>query len=243
MIVMPPGLAANHTSDTSRVVVVDNATKRYVSPSETVHAVREASFTLDAGEFVILLGASGSGKSTLLGLMAGLDIPDTGTVGVLGTDVTTLSPDERARLRLAHVGLVFQDHNLIEEFTALENVMLPLEALGWASAAARDTARQTLGQVGMDGLADRLPAQLSGGQRQRVGIARGLVGERRLLLADEPTGSLDSDNARTLFQLLSTMCRAGAAVVAATHDPVAVSFADRVLEMTDGRLRERSGPR
>jgi len=210
-----------------------------VSASETIHAVRGASLTLSPGEFVLLLGASGSGKSTLIGLIAGLDVPDEGSIHVLGHDVGRMTADERARMRLEHVGLVFQDHNLIDEFTAVENVMLPLETLGWGATRSRTGALQVMDQVGIGDLAGRLPSQLSGGQRQRVGIARGLAGKRRVLLADEPTGSLDSDNARVLFAVLSDLCRGGATVLAATHDPAATDFADRILEIRDGRVSER----
>lgn len=193
-------------------------------------------FVANPGEFVCVFGASGSGKSTLLNLLAGLDLPDSGEIQVGGYDVGRLDESGRARLRLRTVGVVFQDHNLLEEFTAVENVALPLEAAGMSPAAAETAARQQLARVGLDGLESRFPHQLSGGQRQRVGIARALTGDRAVLLADEPTGALDSGASTDLFALIRKLCDDGLLAVVCSHDPLCRSFADTVYEMRDGRL-------
>jgi len=215
-------------------VALKGVSRCFASSSEEVWAVRDATFWVEEGKFVCLFGASGSGKSTLLNLIAGLDSATSGTIEVAGVDVGALGEDRRARLRLERVGVVFQDHNLIEEFTAVENVMLPLEALGGSASEARAKARAELDRVGLEGLGGRFPGQLSGGQRQRVGIARALAGDRRLLLADEPTGALDSGNSRALFELLRRLCDQGSTVLLATHEAMSREFADVVLEISDG---------
>ncbi|MFN8074553.1 MAG: ABC transporter ATP-binding protein [Kineosporiaceae bacterium] len=192
--------------------------------------------TLAAGSLVAVHGVSGSGKTTLLNLMAGLDVPSSGSVLVGGTDVGALTEDQRSRLRLTRVGVVFQEHHLIDEFTAVENVMLPLEVAGAKASEARVEALAALERMGLHGLAARYPCQLSGGQRQRVGICRALVGGRQVLLADEPTGALDSRNSLALLEILRGLSDQGAIVVVATHDPMVTSFADVVLTMSDGAL-------
>jgi ABC-type lipoprotein export system ATPase subunit len=222
------------------MLAVAGVSRRFVSGSETVWAVRDASFRVSGGEFVCVFGASGSGKSTLLNLIAGLDTPDAGKVLVESTEVGRLNEDQRARLRLETVGVIFQDHNLVEEFTALENVALPLEVLGMSYREASEQARTQLDRVGLAGLGGRLPSQLSGGQRQRVGIARALVGDRRLLLADEPTGALDSKNSRSLFELLRELRDQGTLVLVCSHDPMCREFADAVYEMVDGQIIQRA---
>lgn len=189
-----------------------------------------------AGEFVCVFGASGSGKSTLMNLLAGLDLPDSGEIQAGGRDVGRLDESGRAKLRLGTVGVVFQDHNLLEEFTAAENVALPLEASGIDPGPAREEAVRQLARVGLSGLEGRYPDQLSGGQRQRVGIARALTGQRAILLADEPTGSLDSAASTDLFALIRTLCDGGLLAVVFSHDHECRRFADTLYEMTDGRL-------
>lgn len=213
--------------------------KAYRSAVETVWAAREVNFAAGAGEFVCVYGASGSGKSTLLNLLAGLDVADTGDIQVAGVDVGAADEAQRARLRLDAVGVVFQHHQLVEEFTAAENVALPLEARGDTSSAARAGAVAQLARVGLAGLEDRLPGQLSGGQRQRVGIARALAGDRAVLLADEPTGALDSAATREMFTLLRKLCDEGVLAVVCSHDPRCREFADSVYEVVDGRLEHR----
>ncbi|MGW0839345.1 ABC transporter ATP-binding protein [Streptomyces sp. NPDC002787] len=214
--------------------------KAYHSAAETVWAARDVDFTARAGEFVCIYGASGSGKSTLLNLLAGLDLADSGEIRVGGVDVSTADEARRADLRLRTVGVVFQEHNLIEEFSAVENVALPLEACGFPVAEAREQALAELARVGLAGLEDRLPWQMSGGQRQRVGVARALTGQRSVLLADEPTGALDSTTTRELFELFRKLCDDGVLAVICSHDPRCRDFADTVYEVVDGRLESRS---
>jgi putative ABC transport system ATP-binding protein len=185
----------------SPLIRVRKLRKAYRLEAETVWAVRDIDFEAHHGEFVCIYGASGSGKSTLLNLLAGLDLADSGEIQVGGVDVIAADERRRARLRLETVGVVFQDHNLVEEFTALENVALPLEARGVSFAAACAEAADLLQRVGLTDVHNRLPRQLSGGQRQRVGIARALSGQRAVLLADEPTGALDSAATCELFAL------------------------------------------
>lgn len=217
--------------------------KAYQSEVETVWAARDVSFAAHPGEFVCIYGASGSGKSTLLNLLAGLDLADRGEIQVGGVDVEQADERERAQLRLRTVGVVFQDHNLIEEFTAAENVALPLEARGVPLAQARDDALAQLARVGLAGLEDRLPRQMSGGQRQRVGVARALTGQRAVLLADEPTGALDSEATRELFSLIRGLCDEGVLAVICSHDPRCRPFADSLYEIIDGRLETRPSAR
>lgn len=191
-----------------------------------------------AGEFICLFGHSGSGKTTLLNLLAGIDLPTSGTIVLDGNRVNELSEDDRIRLRRETIGMVHQTDFLIEEFTAAENVALPLEARGVRSAQALSEAGALLARMGLDGYDDRLPRQLSGGQRQRVGIARALTGGRRILLADEPTGALDSKNAAAIYGLLRDLCADGALVIVASHDPACREHATRLIEMRDGRIVE-----
>lgn len=197
-------------------------------------------FVARSGEFVCIYGASGSGKSTLLNLLAGLDLADSGEIHVGGVELGAAGDRRRAELRLRTVGVVFQDHNLIQEFTAAENVALPLEAIGMPAAEARSEAVKQLARVGLGGLEDRLPWQMSGGQRQRVGVARALTGHRTVLLADEPTGALDSEATRELFSLIRGLCDEGVLAVVCSHDTRCRDYADSVYEVIDGRLEARS---
>jgi ABC-type lipoprotein export system ATPase subunit len=219
-----------------RPLEVIGVSRSFVSAAETVWAVRNVSLAADAGELVLVSGASGSGKSTLVNLIAGLDRPDAGQIFVDGAEVTKLDEAGATRLRLERVGVVFQEHRLIEEFTAAENVALPLQARGATQRDALAEAARLLRRVGLDGFGHRRPDQLSGGQRQRVGIARALAGERCMILADEPTGSLDSATSLEVFELLRELCEHGLVVVLCSHDPRARRFADRHFEMVDGAL-------
>lgn len=197
-----------------------------------------AGITLDVppGCFVAVTGSSGSGKTTLLNLMAGLDVPTTGTVEVLGTNVGGLSEDQRASFRLSSLGVVFQDNNLLGDFNGLENVMLPLQAQGMKHAQAKTLAVQAMERLSVGELASRRPHQMSGGQRQRVGVARALVGDKKMLFADEPTGALDSENSNSLFDTFQKLSRDGVTVIVVSHDPEVRRYADRVMEMRDGRF-------
>ena len=207
-----------------------------------VRALDGVTLDVEAGELVAVMGPSGSGKSTLLTIAGGLDRPTGGTVAVEGTDLGSLPPAAVAALRRRSVGYVFQDFNLLPALTAAENVSLPLELDGRSGRAARRAALDALELVGVIDLADRFPDDLSGGQQQRVAIASGLVGDRRLVLADEPTGALDSATGDAVLRLLRQQCDDGAAVVLVTHEPRYAAWADRVLFLRDGRIVDQAGP-
>jgi putative ABC transport system ATP-binding protein len=224
------------------VLELDRVSRVHGAGAAEVHALRGVSLTVDAGELVAVMGPSGSGKSTLLHLAGGLDAPTAGRVVVEGTDLGTLSRTALARLRRRAVGYVFQDFNLIPALTAAENVALPRELDGVAARAARRDALAALADVGIDDLADRFPDDLSGGQQQRVAIARALVGSRRLVLADEPTGALDSSTGEAVLRLLRARCDAGAAGVLVTHEARHAAWADRVVFLRDGVVVDQAGP-
>ncbi|MFG1958808.1 ABC transporter ATP-binding protein [Nonomuraea sp. NPDC049028] len=201
-----------------------------------VHALKGVSLEVSSGELVAVMGPSGSGKSTLLNLAGGLDRPTSGSVTIEGTDLAGVT--DLAALRRGSVGYVFQDLNLIPSLTAAENVMLPRELDGVRSRQAREEALAALASVGVDHVADRFPGELSGGQRQRVAIARALVGERRLVLADEPTGALDTASGDEILRLLRERCDEGAAVLLVTHEPRYAGWADRVVFLRDGEIAD-----
>ncbi|MEU8068494.1 ABC transporter ATP-binding protein [Micromonospora sp. NPDC049151] len=207
-----------------------------------VHALRGVSLTVRAGELVAVMGPSGSGKSTLLALAGGLDRPTGGEVVVEGEALVGLSARELARLRRRRIGYVFQDLNLLGSLTAVENVALPLELDGTGVRAARQLALAALREVDLEDLADRFPDQMSGGQQQRVAIARALVGERRLVLADEPTGALDSQTGEAVLHLLRRRVDAGAAGVLVTHEARHAGWADRVVFLRDGVMVDSTAP-
>lgn len=227
---------AKSEAHAAAAITLSHASRSFATGADVVRAVDEVDLSVGWGEFVCILGTSGSGKTTLLNLVAGLDRPDSGSVRVNGHELTGLPEKALTKLRLTEMGVVFQGDNLIDEFTALENVRLPLEVAGVDHPEAIRQAEREMERVGLAGLGDRFPRQLSGGQKQRVGIARALVGGRRILLADEPTGALDSTNSRALFEMLGSICADGACVMLVTHDPLAQSFADTSYTMTDGRL-------
>ena len=206
-----------------------------------VQALRSVEFAAYAGELVAVMGPSGSGKSTLLTIAGGLDSPTTGQVLVEGTDLAGLGQAARARMRRTSVGYVFQSFNLIPALTAAENVALPRELDGEGAKAARAAAREALEQVGILDLADRFPDEMSGGQQQRVAIARAVVGERRLILADEPTGALDTNTGEEILRLFRARCDAGAAGVLVTHEARHAAWADRVVFLRDGVVVDESG--
>jgi len=207
-----------------------------------VDALRAVDLAVDVGELVAVMGPSGSGKSTLLAIAGTLEQATAGEVRVTGVDVATLSRDARARLRRRAVGYVFQDFNLLAGLTAAENVSLPLELDGVRAGAARRAALAALDELGLAERAAHFPDELSGGESQRVAIARAIVGERRLLLADEPTGALDSVNGETVMRLLRAACRRGVAGVLVTHDAQLASWADRVVFLRDGRFVDETAP-
>jgi putative ABC transport system ATP-binding protein len=211
------------------------------SGETAVHALRAVSMTVTAGELVAVMGPSGSGKSTLLSLAGGLDSPTSGTVLVEGVDLAGLSRHELAAVRRRSAGYVFQDLNLIPALTAAENVALPRELDGVRPRAVRGEALAALEEVGLAELADRFPDELSGGQQQRVAIARALVGPRRLVLADEPTGALDSVAGELVLKLLRSRCDAGASGVLVTHEARHAAWADRVVFLRDGIMVDDTG--
>jgi putative ABC transport system ATP-binding protein len=218
------------------LVQLAEAARVHGEGATAVHALKGVSIEVDAGELVAVMGPSGSGKSTLLNLAGGLDRPTSGTVRIDGQDLAAVR--DLAALRRRSVGYVFQDLNLITSLTAAENVMLPRELDGVRSRLAREQAMTVLAEVDVAQLADRFPDELSGGQRQRVAIARALVGERRLLLADEPTGALDTRTGDEILQILRARCDAGAAVLLVTHEPRYAAWADRVVFLRDGMITD-----
>lgn len=220
----------------SPIISIAEVNLSYFTTSEVVIALDQLTLQLDAGTLVAVVGASGSGKTSLLNVLSGLQDADSGSIEVAGYEVHVMNEAQRAGMRLVDVGVVFQDHNLIPEFSAEENVMLPLRARGLSIAQAKAQTAEWLTMVGIGELGKRMPAQLSGGQRQRVGIARALVGGRKVLLADEPTGSLDAENSSAIFGLLYSLARGGVTVVVATHDQLVNKSADRILTMLDGRI-------
>lgn len=203
--------------------------------ARTVHALSDITLSLEPGEFLAVMGPSGSGKSTLLNLAGALDQPASGRVLIEGRDLAGLTTTELAAVRRQHIGFVFQDFNLIPSLTALENVSLPLELDGTRARTARGHALAAMEQVGVDDLADRLPADMSGGQAQRVAIARATAGPRRLLLADEATGALDSATGQEVIAVLRQRADDGAAVLMVTHEPRFAAWADRTVFLRDGR--------
>ncbi|MCO8274006.1 ABC transporter ATP-binding protein [Actinoplanes sp. TRM 88003] len=207
-----------------------------------VHALRGVTLRVRPGELVAIMGPSGSGKSTLLNLAGGLDGPSQGEVLVEGRSLDDLSLRELAAVRRRTVGYVFQDFNLLPSLTAAENVALPLELDGVSVRRARRAALGALSEVGVTDLAGRFPDEMSGGQQQRVAIARALVGERRLVLADEPTGALDSGTGEAVLRVLRERVDAGAAGLLVTHEARHAGWADRVIFLRDGVVVDSSGP-
>jgi putative ABC transport system ATP-binding protein len=210
-------------------------TKEYRSGTSPLAVLRDVNFTIADGAFVAIVGPSGSGKTTLLGLLAGLDIPTSGSVVMDGVDISTLSEDSRARLRGQKVGFVFQSFQLIPTLTALENVQVPLELRGDDGAPAR--ALELLARVGLGDRAHHFPNQLSGGEQQRVAIARAFSNAPRLLFADEPTGNLDSETGAHIVQLLETLNReSGTTIVLVTHDLALAERSQRIIRLADGAV-------
>jgi putative ABC transport system ATP-binding protein len=224
------------------VLVLDRVNRVHGQGATQVHALRDVSLSVWPGELVAVMGPSGSGKSTLLNLAGGLDRPTSGSVRVGGTELSTLSRRAVAAIRRRVAGYVFQDFNLIPALTAAENVALPLELDGVSARKSRAAALASLAEVAVDDLADRFPDDMSGGQQQRVAIARALVGERNLVLADEPTGALDSETGEAVLRVLRARCDAGAAGVLVTHEARHAAWADRVVFLRDGVLVDQTLP-
>jgi putative ABC transport system ATP-binding protein len=214
--------------------------KTHGKGAQRVDAIIDIDLDVAPGEFVAITGRSGSGKTTLLNIAGALDEPTTGNVWVEGRDLGDLSRKELAQLRRISVGYVFQQFNLLPALTAAENVAMPLELDGMRPSDARLLAEKALAEVGLGGAGHRYPDQLSGGEQQRVAIARGLVGPRKLLLADEPTGALDEATGEAILQLLRDRCEAGASALMVTHEPAFAAYADRVVRLRDGKIEEIS---
>ena len=216
--------------------------KVYGDGASEVHALQRIDLSVDAGSLVAIMGASGSGKSTLLTIAGSLEDPTSGEVYVDGRQLSSLSRNGKARLRRQSVGYVFQDYNLLAGLTAVENVSLPLELDGVSARKAQAVALEALEDFGLQDRAAHYPDQLSGGERQRAAIARAVVGGRQLLLADEPSGALDSTNAEAVMRLILAACHRGMAAVVVTHDAQLASWADRVIFLRDGRIVDQTLP-
>jgi putative ABC transport system ATP-binding protein len=220
------------------VLKVRGARKTFEAELAPVRALRGVNLTLGDGEFVAIMGPSGCGKSTLLNLIAGLDTADDGEIVLAGEQVTGKTEDELARMRRRHIGIVFQFFNLLEGMTVLENVVLPAMIAGTKRKAAETRARDLLDLLGLGDKAGEVPAVLSGGQRQRLAIARALANEPTLLLADEPTGALDSDGGREVLELFKRLHADGQTILLVTHNDEVAEAADRIVRMRDGRVED-----
>jgi putative ABC transport system ATP-binding protein len=224
------------------ILELHHVSKTYGEAAAEVHALRNVDLVVDPGELVAVMGPSGSGKSTLLTIAGTLEQPTSGEVLIAGASVSGMSRNERASLRRRVVGYVFQDFNLLAGLTAAENVSLPLELDGTPAKTARTLGLRALEQLGMGDRASRFPDELSGGERQRVAIARAVVGDRSLLLADEPSGALDTANGEAVIRLIRTACQRGVAGVVVTHDAQLASWADRVVFLRDGSVVDQTAP-
>ena len=228
-------------STSSPVIRMEGLGKRYPMGEGEVRALENVDFAVREGEFVAIVGPSGSGKSTLMNIIGLLDVPDDGTYWLNGLDVAELADNALADLRNRTIGFVFQSFNLLSSLTALENVRLPLSYRGTRPREADALARRYLAKVGIEGRERHLPHQLSGGQQQRVAIARALVGNPSILLADEPTGALDSRTSIEIMGLFEDLHREGQTVVLITHNPSLAARAERTASIADGRLQEGKG--
>ena len=224
----------------NEILRVDNVNKHFYQP-EDFHVLKDISFNIQHGEFVSLIGKSGSGKSTLLYLLSTLDTDYTGTITINNTVVTGLSQNALAKFRNQYIGFVFQFHFLLPEFTVLENVMMPALKLNkYTRKVIEEMAMDKLKQMGMDTYSSKLSSKLSGGQQQRVAIARALINEPLILMADEPTGNLDSANTEIVFDIFQQLAQKGNTIITVTHDIDFARRADRIIEMVDGRIPSMS---
>ncbi len=219
-----------------------HVSRTYGQGAAEVRALDDVDLSVEAGSMVAVMGPSGSGKSTLLTIAGSLEEPSSGEVLIGGASLAKMSRNGRAQLRRRVIGYVFQDFNLLPGLTAAENVALPLELDGTSARKARLAGLRALDELGLGERAGNFPDQLSGGERQRVAIARAVVGDRRLLLADEPSGALDSVNGEAVMRLIHAACKRGVAAVVVTHDAQLASWADRVVFLRDGRVTDHTGP-
>ena len=218
------------------LIDISNLRKEYQSGGETVEALRGVTLVIDAGEFITVMGQSGSGKSTLLSVIGGISHPSSGEVSMAGVNLYRLPGEKLADFRGANLGFIFQSFHLIPYLTALENVMLPLAIVRMGTAEKRGAARRVMEQVGLGSKIDRLPNQLSGGEQERVAIARAIVNKPQILLADEPTGNLDSRSSGEIMELLRELNAAGQTIIMVTHNPDNGRFANRHIYLKDGMV-------
>ncbi len=233
---VPPARSEDATTDATAVVRVQGLRKSYDAEAAPVRALRGAELTMAPAEFVAIMGPSGCGKSTLLNMIAGLDTPDEGEIVLAGEAVVGKDENELARMRRRHIGIVFQFFNLLEGMSVLENVALPAMIAGSNRKKAETRARDLLDLLGLADKAGAAPGVLSGGQRQRVAIARALANEPTLVLADEPTGALDSAGGAEIMELFRRLHADGQAILLVTHDSAVAAHADRIVQMRDGRM-------
>ena len=224
------------------ILEMRHVSRTYGQGAAEVHALNDVDLSVEAGQMVAVMGPSGSGKSTFLTIAGTLEDPTSGEVLIGGKPVTQMSRNDKARVRRRYIGYVFQDFNLLPGLTAAENVALPLELDGLSARKARIQGLKALDELGLGERAGNYPDQLSGGERQRVAIARAVVGDRRLLLADEPSGALDSANGEAVMRLIHAACQRGVAAVVVTHDAQLASWADRVVFLRDGRVTDQTRP-
>jgi len=220
---------------------VENLVKKYGAGEAAVMAVRGISFEAQTGDWISIMGESGSGKSTLLSMLGVLNTPTSGVYRVNGTDVYGLGPEERADFRRKYLGFVFQSFHLVPYLTVQENVMLPLAPMGMKGKEKRSLAEEALIRVGLGGKGNRLPSQVSGGEQERVAVARAVVNRPPLLLADEPTGNLDTRTTREIMELLQTLNSEGMTILMVTHNPECARHARRILRLSDGLMVEEEG--
>jgi putative ABC transport system ATP-binding protein len=217
-------------------IIAENLVKQYGNGDATVTAVADISFSIDEGEFIGVMGESGSGKSTLLGMMGAMNAPTSGRLIVDDIDVYNLGQEQRADFRREFLGFIFQSFHLVPYLTVVENVMLPLAIVKAGKKKKRMMAETALSQVGLADKANRLPGQISGGEKERVAIARSIVNEPPVLLADEPTGNLDTQTTREIMELLSQLNKEGMTIIMVTHSPDCAEYAQRVIRVSDGKL-------
>ena len=235
--------ASLHTPQSSPVIELLELTRHYLMGEETICALEGVSFAIRPGELVAIIGSSGSGKSTLMNLLGCLDVPTKGTYRLRGHDVATLDDDELSELRNREIGFVFQNFQLLPRASAIDNVALPLVYRGLSRHERTSAAKSALERVGLGQRLGHRPNELSGGQRQRVAIARALVTGPALLLADEPTGNLDSATGREILDLFDELHRGGSTIVIVTHEPAIAARCPRAIRLSDGRVLEDTGVR
>ncbi len=225
---------ANGNPPDKVVIRLRNVTKTYIMGSEEVHAMQDVSLDIEEGLFCAVMGPSGSGKSTMLNLLGCLDRPTSGTYILADEDVSTLNDDKLSDIRLKYLGFIFQSFNLIPQLTVKENIELPLFYQGWDEEQSARHAKEIAEQVGLETRLKHRPTELSGGQQQRVAVARALANNPRIILADEPTGNLDTSTGKQIMELLSDLNRQGKTIIMVTHEPYIAAYASRRIHMLDG---------